>query len=147
MARKEKIVTIPAESGNRDAGKSFFIREAPAVQTEKWAARALLAISRGGADIPPEVIQMGAGAIVAAGMRALLTMEFPDLDPLLDEMKDRISFLPDRARPDVIRPLDDDDVEEVKTLLLLRSEVIELHVGFSIAAFLSKLGLNAAKAA
>lgn len=144
MARKTKVVVIPApktgERENRDAGKAFLLTEMDAVRTEKWAARALLAIAAGGVDIPPEVLQMGAPAVVAAGFRSLVTMAFADAEPLLDEMMQCVSFIPDRRKPDVTRPLDPEDIDEVTTLLTLRGEVVELHTGFSVAAFLSKLG-------
>jgi hypothetical protein len=150
MARKTKTVIVPQSTGereNRDAGKHFLITELDAVRTEKWATRALLAISAGGADIPPEVLQMGAGAVVAAGFRALMTMSFAEAEPLLDEMMDCIQFIPDPNRPEVLRPFDHDDIEEVTTIWLLRSEVVEIHTGFSLAAFLSNLGKAASTTA
>lgn len=142
--RKDKLVIIATAEGNRDSGKAFRLTEMPATQAEKWAMRALLAITTSGADIPPEVVQMGAPALMAAGFRALLTMAFADAEPLLDEMLSCVRFVPDRNRPDVERPVDAEDIEEVSTLMLLRSEVIELHTGFSPAAFLSTLGKAAA---
>lgn len=45
--RKERTYTI--ESG-RDAGKTFLIKEMPVIQADKWAQRALFAISKSGAD-------------------------------------------------------------------------------------------------
>lgn len=144
MARKTKIVTVPSsatkERENRDAGKSFLITEMDAVRAEKWATRALLAIAAGGVDIPADVLRMGAGAVVAAGFRALVTMAFADAEPLLDEMMHCVVFVPDPRKPDITRPLDADDIDEVSTIWLLRSEVVELHTGFSVAAFLSTLG-------
>ncbi len=147
MTRKTKIVTIPAPTTgteNRDAGKSFLITEMDAVRAEKWAARALLAIAAGGVDIPPEVLRMGAGAVMAAGFRSLVTMAFADAEPLLDEMLGCVQVVPDRRAPAITRSLDPEDIDEVSTLLFLRSEVIELHAGFSVAAFLSNLGKTAA---
>lgn len=145
--RKTKLLTLPGvpsdASGQRDNGKTFLITEMSAVKAEKWAQRALLAITAAGVDIPPEVIAMGAGAVMAAGFRALMTMSFADAEPLLDEMLECVTFVPDRKRPDVVRPFDAEDIEEVTTLLTLRSEVIEVHTGFSIAAALSKLGTAA----
>jgi hypothetical protein len=147
MARKTQIVTIPGvrsdARGERDNGKTFLLTEFDAVRTEKWGQRALLAAANSGIDIPPEVIRMGMGAVVAAGFRALLTMSFAEAEPLLDEMLQCVTFVPDRSRMDVVRALDNEDIEEVMTLLTLRKEVIELHTGFSIAAFLSKLGTAA----
>lgn len=142
MARKTKLIVVPTtgERENRDAGKAFLLTEMDAVRTEKWATRALLAIAAGGVDIPPDVLKMGAGAVVAAGFRALVTMSFHDAEPLLDEMMTCVEVVPDRKKPDVVRPLDPEDIDEVQTIWLLRSEVIELHTGFSVAAFLLNVG-------
>lgn len=138
--RKTKLVIIPSTPPSRDAGKAFLVTEMDAVRAEKWATRALLALASSGVDIPPEVIKAGAAALMAAGFRALLTMGFADAEPLLDEMLSCVVIVPDRSKPDVTRNIDADDIEEVSTLLLLRSEVIEIHTGFSPAAFLSTLG-------
>jgi len=144
MARKTKLVVIPTSDDkdrpNRDAGKAFKITEMSAVRAEKWATRALLAIADSGVDISPEVMRAGMGAMVAVGFRALLTTSFVDAEPLLDEMMSCVELLPDRTRQDVTRPLDDEDIEEISTLVKLRGEVVELHTGFSVAAYLSKLG-------
>ena len=57
-----------------------------------------------------------------------------------------VALVPDRDRIDplsgqpVTRPIKEDDVEEVSTLLKLRGEVIQIHLGFSPAAVLSSLG-------
>lgn len=143
--RKSKIVTIPAAEGNRDSGKHFFITEMSAVRVEKWAMRAISAMANGGMDIPPEVTRLGLGAVLAAGFRGILTMAFADAEPLLDEMMQCAQVLPDKSKPDVLRPIDDEDIQEVTTLLLLRTEVIEIHTGFSIAGWLSNLGRSATK--
>lgn len=143
MARKQKTVRIPVAEGNRDGGKTFLITEMSAAQSEKWAIRALGAISNSGLDIPPDVIRMGMGALVAVGFRGLLTMGFDEAEPLLDEMMACVVIVPNPKEPHVVRPVDDEDIEEVTTRLVLRSEVWELHTGFSPAAFLSKLGTAA----
>lgn len=143
MARKTKIVTMPADAG-RDAGKTFVLTEMDAATGERWAFRALFAMASNGADIPPEVQNMGWGALAAFGVRSLLTMQFEEAVPLLDEMMDCIVVLPDPKKPNVTRPIDADDIEELTTRLLLRSEVFNLHTGFSIAAFLQELGKKAA---
>lgn len=144
--RKTKIVSIPStgDGKNRDAGKHFFLTEMDADQGERWAARAFFAMAKNGADIPPELMGMGMGAIVAVGIRSILTMAFEDAMPLLDEMMQCVQIVPDPRKPDVVRAIDADDIEEVSTRLLLRSEVFELHTGFSPAAFLSELGQKAA---
>jgi hypothetical protein len=141
MARKTKDVTITLD--NRDAGKTFRITEMPAVQAEKWAARALLAMSRSGVEIPEDALSAGAATLLAAGLRSFTSMAFDDAEQLLDEMFQCVQFVPDTSKPLVVRPLIDDDIDEVATRLLLRGEVIEIHTGFSVTATLSSLGAAA----
>ena len=141
--RKTKTITLPVSAG-RDTGKTFVLTEMSADKAERWSFRAMFAMSSNGVDIPPEVMGMGMGALFAIGVRSILTMQFEDALPLLDEMMECVQVLPDPKRPDITRPLDSDDIEEVSTRLMLRSEVFELHTGFSIAAFLLELGTKAA---
>lgn len=143
MARKEAIVTIPAATGKRDAGKTFVITEMAATKAEKWATRALLALSRSGVELDPEILKGGVAGLAVAGIRAITSVAFYDAEPLLDEMMQCVEVLPDLDKPMVRRPLVENDIEEIGTRLLLRSEVVNLHVGFSIAAELSKLGAAA----
>lgn len=149
MARRTKVVTIDAEG--RDRGKSFLITEMAPRKAEKWAARVLFAIAKGGGDDreAEEVAASGMAGLAAVGLRSLTRVDFPDAEPLLDEMLECVAFVPDKTRLDqttgqpYFRAMIEDDVEEVSTLLALRSEVIEIHLGFSPAAFLSTLGAAA----
>ena len=152
MARKTKLVPITTE--NRDKGKTFLLTEMSPIKAEKWATRALIAIARSGtAEMPPgfkeELADAGFAGIAALGARALTTIAFDEAEPLLDEMMQCVAIVPDTARVDqmtmlpVVRPMIESDIEEVSTILLLRSEVIELHMGFSPAAFLSTIGAAA----
>ena len=144
MRKTKRIVVQPTLDGkNRDAGKTFEITEMSAVRAEKWATRALSAMMNSGANIPVEVVQLGMGALAAVGLQALLVVSFAEAEPLLDEMLQCVEILPDPKNPAVRRPFDPDDIEEVSTILLLRSEVFEIHTGFSIAGFLSTLGKSA----
>lgn len=140
MARKTKDVTITLD--NRDNGKVFRLTEMPAVQAEKWAARALLAMSRSGVEIPEEAMTAGAATLLAAGLRSFTSMAFEDAETLLDEMFACIQSV----HGPVARALIEDDIEEVTTRLFLRGEVIEIHTGFSVTASLSKLGAAAKEA-
>lgn len=132
MARKTTTVTIAA--AGRDQGKVFFLREMPASQVERWAARALMAMVRSGAQISDEVANGGLAAFAAMGLRAFGSMPFEDAEPLLNEMFQCVQIIPDPNRPAVIRPLVESDIEEVETRLTLRMEVFKLHVDFSSAA-------------
>lgn len=144
--RKHAVVTIEAEG--RDKGKTFLVLEKSAYEAEKWATRALLALSRNGVEVPEEAMNAGALGILIAGLAGFKQMRFDDAEPLLDEMLTCISFVPDVSKLDPVngrplaRPLitgDDGDIDEVTTLLKLRGEALELHLGFSVNAVLSSL--------
>lgn len=131
---KTKIVNITAEG--RDKGKSFLLTEMPAVRAEKWAFRALGAMAKSGFDIPPHIVEMGIAGVVAVGLKAILGTDWQETEPLLDELMSCVKSVQPAAAQG--RPLVDEDIEEVKTLLTLKSEVLELHAGFSVAAYLLK---------
>jgi hypothetical protein len=146
--RKHKIVEITAEG--RDKGKHFLIVELSAMHAEKWATRAFLAMSRAGIEIPDEALSAGMAGLIGIGVAGLVKLPFEEAEPLLDEMLGCISVVvegqrdPISGRPDsrALRHGDnfnDGDIEEISTLLTLRMEVAELHVGFSIPAALSML--------
>ena len=152
-SRQTKIVTIPGtrseNPGERDNGKSFLLIEMAARPAEKWAARAFLALSHAHADIPPGIMASYGKAKgdmrQVAEMAGLIGhMHFPELDPLMDELMGCISWLVDPGPPPVIRSINDsgtgnDDIEEVTTRQRLRSEVVDLHVGFLLPAAILNL--------
>lgn len=140
MARKTKLYVVPVAEGNRDSGKAFRITEKDAWAAEEWSQRALMAAAHAGVPIDEDIIRAGLGAVLAVGVKALLSMAFDEAKPLLDDMMLCVEFVPDRSKADVSRPPDREDIEEMSTLLALRAEVVELHTGFSIPAFLSNLG-------
>ncbi|WP_205525180.1 hypothetical protein [Novosphingobium sp. THN1] len=152
MARKFKVITIAAEG--RDRGKSFLIVEKSAYDAEKWATRAMLALSRAGATVDEDAIASGALGILATGLDAFRVLPFDEAEPLLDEMMTCVHFVPDPAKVDamsgrpVTRPLmlpddfNDGDIEEVATLIQVREEVLSLHLGFSLAAVLSSMAAS-----
>lgn len=129
MARKTATVTIEAEG--RDLGKVFLLREMPASQAEKWAARAFLAMARSGIDIPDDLAGAGLAGIAAVGLKAIGGLGFAEAEPLMDEMFACIQIIPDPARPAVVRALVESDTEEISTRLRLRKDVFGLHVDFS----------------
>lgn len=126
--RKEIDVTI-ADAG-RDEGKTFHIKEMPATRAEKWAMRALLAVARSGADLPDDFAGMGMQGIAIVGIRAITKIAFEDAEPLLDEMMECVTIKPDPRNPAIVRAVIESDIEEIATLVKLRQEVINLHVGF-----------------
>lgn len=136
MARKELFYTV-AEEG-RDKGKMFKITEAPAMQTDKWISRAMLALNRTGVKIPDEIMNLGLIGVLVGGIHKLSGVAWEDLEPLLDELMTCVMFVPTPSMTNVVRRVLQDDIEEVMTLSLLRKEVFQLHVGFLSPADPSK---------
>lgn len=133
--RKEAIVRIDAD--NRDKGRVYKITEMDASRGEEWATRLLLAIARSGVEMPIGFLAMGWEAIAYLGINALGGLTWADAKPLLDEMMACVQKIEDPSRPEVVRMLVENDIEEVATRLRLRDEVFALHTGFSVAARLS----------
>lgn len=141
MARKTTTVKID-NPDSRDHGKEFIITELPSTQGEKWAARALNALLASGVDIPDNIAKMGLRGVAVAAQTGRFKMDLSSFngipwsmaEPLLDEMMTCVQIIPDPARPAVIRPLIESDIEEIGTRLKLRMEWLGLHLGFSLAA-------------
>lgn len=144
MALKTKDVKIALSEGNRDNGKTFRLTEMPADQAERWAIRATIAISHTDMTnaIPPEMLGAGWAALAYGAIQCLYKLKWEELEPLLDEMMTCLQFVgyhPDHPDRPIVRPLVKEDIEEVETRFFLRAQIIELHMGFSTAAILSKL--------
>lgn len=133
MARRDVRVTIPSDDPkNRDAGKTFLLTEMSATRAEDWAMRALLALTTSGAELPDDVQGAGMAGLAVMGVQALQGLKYDEVKPLMDEMFACVQICPDRQNPNVVRPLVEDDIEEVSTRLRLRKEILDLHVGFSL---------------
>jgi hypothetical protein len=128
MARKVKNVTIVDEG--RDKGKVFVLTEKDALTAWKWGIRAMLAITKTGVQIPDEMMKMGVVGILAVGLYRLQFISWSDMEPLINEMLTCVQMMPTPDRPNILRPLFPDDIEEVSTLTTLGKEVFELHTGF-----------------
>lgn len=137
MARKTLEVRITDEG--RDQGKVFVLTEMPASQAEKWGMRVLCILLGSGVQVPPDLANAGMAGVAMIGFANLLrggVLEFPQLEPLLDQMMTCVSMRPDPAHPEIVRPLIEEDIDEIPTRLRLRAEVFALHTGFSSAAAL-----------
>ena len=135
--RNTRTVTVKKEG--RDFGKRFFITEMSATKGDAWATRLIMAMVDAGVDLPEDIYTTGMAGVAAVGFKSLLTIKFSVAQELLAEMIACVKIKPDKNNPEFDRDLIEDDIEEVSTLLWLRSEVFELHTGFSIAGALSRL--------
>jgi hypothetical protein len=130
LTRKTATVTITDEG--RDKGKTFILTEMPADQAEAWATRALLALAKAGVDIPDDASDAGMAGIAQAGIGALAHLSYEQLEPLLAEMWQcvRYQHKPKAPLQEIISG-ENSQIEEVKTRVTLRKEVMRLHLGFS----------------
>ena len=133
MARKVREYTV-TDTG-RDKGKTFMLTEMSASAAERWAMRAFFAMAKSGVLVPDEVKSLGIQGLAHMGLQSLSGVSFEDADPLLREMMECVQIIPDSRVP---RRLVEDDIEEVKTRLILRREVFALHTDFFTAARTSK---------
>ena len=134
--RKTETFTIEAEG--RDKNKTFLLTEMAATKAEDWAIRVMLALGAANVEIPDGALQLGMAALAEIGLKKLFALNPATVKPLLDELMECIQIQPDKKRPEVRRTLIESDVEEVKTLLLLKWRVLSLHLDFSLAAGLSE---------
>ena len=133
MAKKE--ASFIADIG-RDSGKEFHITEMSATKAENWAIKAILAVGNAGVEIPENLASQGMAGLLAVGYMNLLKIPFDSAKPLLDEMMDCVQFVPS---PSIRRPLIEDDIEEVRTRLLLRKAIWNLHLDFFLSESKSTL--------
>jgi hypothetical protein len=127
----------------RDKSKRFLITEMPALKAERWAIRALMALARSGVEIPDDAKGAGMAALAHAGLKALHSMTFDEVQPLLDEMWSCVQVIPNPQLPEFVRPLvmheaEGDDLEEISTIWTLRERIFRLHTDFFLKGNQSK---------
>src|ERR1700751_4084213 len=148
MGRRTKEVTL---TDGRDKGRAFLLTEMAADQGERLALRALLAISRSGVNVPPQLFDSGWAGLAAMmpylfviGFQGLAGARWEELEPLLAEMMACVQYAPGHGHPpQAIKTGDLCQIEEVKSFLKLRKMVLELHLDPSEAAALQTMGVPA----
>jgi hypothetical protein len=137
---KSKKITIPDAllngQENRDKGKTFLITEKPAMEIEKWAYRAIMALGSSGIAVSAEIVELGVIGISLLAYQTFMGASFKEIEPLMDQMLECVQMVPSEG---VTMPLYAGSIEEVTTLTLLRKEILELHSGFTFAELASKL--------
>jgi hypothetical protein len=142
-----KIANHTVTEAGRDKGKLFVITEMSAKQGEEWAMRAMLALMQSDVDVPEGFLELGMAALAQMGLKCLSSIKWELAKPLMDELMDCLTIIPDPKVMQVSRPLIEDDIEEIITRATLKWEVLKLHVDFSQAADLSKSLRGLAQAA
>jgi hypothetical protein len=141
MGRRTEHLTVTREG--RDQNGIVEIREMSAYDATELCLRAMQCVARGGVDIPPELLQMGAQGIVVMGAGAIIAglgkTPWYEVKPLLDALLTCVvSYQP----PGAIQPVRGIEVikgqiEEPSTFLWIYEEVVSLHLGFSLRERLS----------
>ncbi len=147
MARKELRVSITDEG--RDKGKTFVLHEMSSKQAERWFIRLIMALANAGAKMPENTLFGGAAAFaemqttlrnsLVVAIKAIQGLEYREVNALLDEMEPFIRYQPTADSPtpppeQMIFAGNDCQIDEVSTWIKLRFELVQLHVGFSLAA-------------
>lgn len=132
MARKTLQYTVTDEG--RDQGKLFLLREMPAGQAEQWALRAFFGAASQGVDVPDDIVSSGMAGLARFGLTFVTKLPWEIAQPLLAEMFDCVSIIPNPSNTAIVRGLVADDIEEVATRVKIRMELFKLHTGFSTAA-------------
>lgn len=123
-----KQITYTVSTKGRDNGKQYLITELDSDRAEKWALKLMFSAMNAGAEIPEDILYSGMAGVVALGFKGLSMVPFHAAEPLLDEMMTCVQY---KVKGGITRPLGmDGDIEEVATRLLLRKEVMKLHIGF-----------------
>jgi hypothetical protein len=96
----------------------------------------MLALGAANVDIPDGALQLGMAALAEIGLKKLFAIDAVSIRPLLAELMECVEFIPNPQKPAVKvgYPLFESQVEEVKTLLMLKWEVLKLHISFLQAA-------------
>lgn len=144
MRHTQRVVI---EAAGRDKGKTFLITEMPADQAERWATRAMLLLANAGTKLPDGVLDAGMAGLATMAdvfvmsLRTLQGLAYTDeLDSILAEMMGCVQFLPaEGIPPQKLFSGENSQIEEVRTRMQLRWEVLQIHTDFSLADALQGL--------
>jgi hypothetical protein len=126
-----KTSTLTITDKGRDEGKVFVLQEMSADQAERWAIRALLALTKAGVDLPAGAAEAGMAGIAASGLQALGQLDFATIEPLLTEMWECVRYRHKEKGPlQSIVEGENSQIEEVATRIQLRMAVFRLHTDF-----------------
>ena len=130
MARKK--MTYVVREDNRDKGKQFLITEMSATQAEDWAISAMMALGAANVELPEDAGTIGMAALAEIGLKRLFSVNKEQLKPLLHDLMRCVEFVPDPMKPNITLayPLFEAQVEEAKTLFILKWETLKLHLDF-----------------
>jgi hypothetical protein len=137
MARREEYYTVDKEC--RDVGKTFCITEMTSFDAESLAIRAGLAILKGNPNLKDDFMEKVKKGTVTFedisfyGVGLFSALDYYDIKPLLDDLLACVKIIVDKKSM-IMRHLEDEDVEELSTIIELRKRALGLHINFSTTA-------------
>lgn len=138
MSLKSITYTIDNEK-SRDNGKSYLITEMHVLDIDEWSIRVGSAMARGGLDVRDINLANGISTETIGGILELMNlgiqgfgnMASQETIDLLNELVDRcVQFVPSGGKPRRLDIRDANDVQDLKTLWIIRKEAFNLHTGF-----------------
>lgn len=132
--RNSKTITIDK---GRDKGKAFKLTEKSAYASTMWGVRAVLLLSKSGAELPEYLSGQGLagiGVLIGTDAKAFMALiggiDFKEAKPLLDELLECVQFQSENGM--LVDLFDiDSQIEEPTTLITLYMEVLKLHANFT----------------
>lgn len=130
--RKTKEITLT----DRGSEKTFKITEMSATAFEWWIIRAGRALASTGianianVDSAQDVQELLANALIKDGLRSLGNIKLEDVKPLYDELLQCCELKSGNFYTRLDPATVDSQIEDVKTLFILRKEAFTLHVDF-----------------
>lgn len=137
MARRNEYFTVDKEC--RDFGKTFCITEMTAFYAESFAIRAGLALLKNNPSLKDDFMEKVKDGTVTFeeistwGLGLFSAVDYYDLEPLLKDLLKCVQIIVDKKSM-IMRHLEDEDIEELSTIIELRKRALGLHINFSTAA-------------
>jgi hypothetical protein len=142
--RKEKIISL------KDGEKTltFKIKQFPATRLERWINRLVLLLAKGGREAFNLPLSADAASVQQAmqknGLDGIVKMlgglSFDAAAPLYDELLSAAALVRDNYEQECSAQVLDSNIEDVKTLYLLRWEILKLNFSFLSAGGHSQPG-------
>lgn len=141
MARKEITVTIDQDGD--DKGKVFVIQRMSAFDADRWGRRVLNALVQNNARIPDIDEGSGLAGVAQFGIKLMAYIDPDRSDELLGHLIKCVMVRPDPQNPIVLRPVHESDIDDVRTIAVLREEAFKLHTDFfmGVGRLFSPVGL------
>lgn len=124
-----KVIQLTIKNG-RDTGKVFQLTEMAPSKGFKWAFRAMLAIGNSGLILPDNLKDMSMVDVARVGLEQLFKIAPSAAEPLIDELLACVQYIPNPDKPEIVRAVIEDDIEEITTRFTLVQEVFKLHINF-----------------